>query len=246
MRRVPASCSARGTRLRRARAGRVGVLKVRLYRPFSIAGFVTALPASTRAIAVLDRTKEPGAVGEPLYQDVVSALHDARLDAQSHVAHDAVVIGGRYGLSSKEFTPAMACATFAELQKPRPKNHFTIGIVDDVSHSSLEWDRDLDIEPADVSRSVFYGLGADGTWAPTLRVVAAAGLCPGHPLRTLANKTADATEGPNGQVVPLTPRWSRQVLPPRRPRRARRRTWRHCPCRPAAATSPGSRSSRPA
>ena len=146
-----------------ARGERVGVLKVRLYRPFSLTDFVQALPASTRAIAVLDRTKEPGAVGEPLYQDVVAALHEARLEGTSTIDRDAVVIGGRYGLSSKEFTPAMAAAVFAELAKPRPKNHFTIGIVDDVSHSSLDWDRTLDIEAADVSRSVFFGLGADGT-----------------------------------------------------------------------------------
>ena len=146
-----------------ARGERVGVLKVRLYRPFSVADFVAALPATTTAIAVLDRTKEPGAVGEPLYQDVVAALHDARMAGQTRLAADTVVVGGRYGLSSKEFTPAMACAVFAELQQARPKNHFTIGIVDDISHSSLEWDRALDIEPADVSRSVFFGLGADGT-----------------------------------------------------------------------------------
>ncbi len=146
-----------------AHGERVGVLKVRLYRPFSLADFVRALPASTRAIAVLDRTKEPGAVGEPLYQDVVAALHEAHLDGTSPMARDAVVIGGRYGLSSKEFTPAMAAAVFAELAKARPKNHFTIGIVDDVSHSSLDWDRTLDIEAADVARSVFFGLGADGT-----------------------------------------------------------------------------------
>ncbi len=146
-----------------AHGERVGVLKVRLYRPFSLADFVQALPATTRAIAVLDRTKEPGAVGEPLYQDVIAALHEARLEGTSTIDRDAVVIGGRYGLSSKEFTPAMAAAVFAELAKPRPKNHFTIGIVDDVSHSSLDWDRTLDIEAADVSRSVFFGLGADGT-----------------------------------------------------------------------------------
>jgi len=146
-----------------ARGERVGVLKVRLYRPFSLVDFVQALPASTRAVAVLDRTKEPGAIGEPLYQDVIAALHEARLEGRRTIDRDAVVIGGRYGLSSKEFTPAMAAAVFAELAKPRPKNHFTIGIVDDVSHSSLDWDRTLDIEAADVSRSVFFGLGADGT-----------------------------------------------------------------------------------
>ncbi len=142
---------------------RVGVLKVRLYRPFSIADFVRTLPATTRGIAVLDRTKEPGAVGEPLYQDVVTALHESRSEGRSPLEVDPRVIGGRYGLSSKEFTPAMACAVFDELLKPAPKTHFTIGIVDDVSHSSLDWDRELDLEPVDVSRSVFFGLGADGT-----------------------------------------------------------------------------------
>ena len=140
---------------------RVGVLRVRLYRPFSAADFVDALPASTRRIAVLDRTKEPGAVGEPLYQDIVAAIHEMR--AAGRFAHDPIVVGGRYGLSSKEFTPAMACAVFEELSRPSPRMHFTIGIVDDVSHSSIAWDRTLDLEPSDVSRSVFFGLGADGT-----------------------------------------------------------------------------------
>jgi pyruvate-ferredoxin/flavodoxin oxidoreductase len=146
-----------------AQGQRVGVVKVRLYRPFSAADLVGALPATTRAIAVLDRTKEPGATGEPLYLDVVAALHEARAEGPSHLAQDPVVIGGRYGLSSKEFTPAMACAVFDEIGRPAPRRHFTIGIVDDVSHSSIDWDRDLDLEPADVSRSVFFGLGSDGT-----------------------------------------------------------------------------------
>ncbi|MEZ5293142.1 MAG: pyruvate:ferredoxin (flavodoxin) oxidoreductase [Vicinamibacterales bacterium] len=147
----------------RSRGEAVGVLKVRLYRPFATAAFLAALPPTTRAIAVLDRTKEPGAVGEPLYQDVVAALHEGRQAGQTALPADVTVIGGRYGLSSKEFTPAMACAVFDELARPSPKRHFTIGIVDDVSHSSLEWDRELDLEPDDVSRSVFFGLGADGT-----------------------------------------------------------------------------------
>jgi pyruvate-ferredoxin/flavodoxin oxidoreductase len=139
---------------------RVGLLKVRLFRPFSLAHFLDALPPSVRSIAVLDRTKEPGSLGEPLYQDVITALAEAApaaLDARP------AVIGGRYGLSSKEFTPAMIAAVFAELERATPRNHFTIGIVDDVSHSSLAWDRELDIEPDSVSRSVFFGLGADGT-----------------------------------------------------------------------------------
>ncbi len=145
------------------RGERVGVLKVRLYRPFSVRDFVGALPPTTRALAVLDRTKEPGAVGEPLYQDVVTALYEARVAGESRFAQDPIVIGGRYGLSSKEFTPAMACAVFEELDRRPPKNHFTIGITDDVSHLSLDWDRELDIEPPDVVRSVFFGLGSDGT-----------------------------------------------------------------------------------
>ena len=143
----------------RARGERVGVLKVRLYRPFSAAHLLAALPVSTRAIAVLDRTKEPGALGEPLYLDVLTAFAELPLTDRAR----PIVVGGRYGLSSKELTPAMLAGVFAELSRPAPRNHFTVGIVDDVSHSSLEWDRDLDIEPNTVSRSVFFGLGADGT-----------------------------------------------------------------------------------
>ena len=146
-----------------SRGEKVGVLKVRLYRPFAVEAFLAALPATTRAIAVLDRTKEPGAVGEPLYQDVIAALHEGRATGRTALPADVTVIGGRYGLSSKEFTPSMACAVFEELAKAQPTRHFTIGIVDDVSRTSLDWDRTLDLEPADVSRSVFFGLGADGT-----------------------------------------------------------------------------------
>jgi len=142
---------------------KVGVVSVRLYRPFSIKHFVSALPASTRAIAVLDRTKEPGAVGDPLYLDVIAALREARDEGISPVVQEPVVVGGRYGLSSKEFTPAMVKAVFDELKEPRPKNHFTIGIVDDVTHTSLPYDDGWDIERDDVVRAVFFGLGADGT-----------------------------------------------------------------------------------
>ncbi|MBI4679134.1 MAG: pyruvate:ferredoxin (flavodoxin) oxidoreductase, partial [Elusimicrobia bacterium] len=140
---------------------KVGVVKVRLYRPFSVKAFLASLPKAVRHIAVLDRTKEPGAIGEPLYQDVVTALAEAR--SMGLPAPDCRVIGGRYGLSSKEFTPSMVKSVFDELSKEKPKNHFTVGIVDDVTNTSLEWDRDLDIEADDVSRSVFFGLGADGT-----------------------------------------------------------------------------------
>jgi pyruvate-ferredoxin/flavodoxin oxidoreductase len=145
------------------RGEKVGVLNVRLYRPFAMQDFAAALPRSVKAIAVLDRTKESGAVGEPLYLDVVSALQELHQDGTSPLAGDPTVIGGRYGLSSKEFNPAMVKAVFEELSKDAPKNHFTIGIVDDVSHTSLDYDSEFDIEPDDVVRAVFFGLGADGT-----------------------------------------------------------------------------------
>ena len=137
---------------------KVGVLKVRLYRPLVASALVAALPPSVKHIAVLDRTKEPGSGGEPLYLDVIAALHE---EWQGEVTPR--VIGGRYGLSSKEFTPSMVKAVFDNLAAPRPKNHFTIGINDDVSHTSLDYDAGFSTEPADVVRAIFYGLGADGT-----------------------------------------------------------------------------------
>jgi pyruvate-ferredoxin/flavodoxin oxidoreductase len=146
-----------------ARGEKVGVVKVRLYRPFPLEHFMKALPSTVKAIAVLDRTKEPGALGEPMYLDVVTALREARDTGLSPFATEPAVIGGRYGLSSKEFTPTMIKAVFDELAKPKPKNHFTVGIVDDVTHLSLPYDMDLDIEPDEVRRCVFFGLGADGT-----------------------------------------------------------------------------------
>jgi len=145
------------------RGEKTGVLKVRLFRPWSVAHFAAVLPETVQAIAVLDRTKEPGAIGEPLYQDVITALVEARTAGLLPRSCDPVVVGGRYGLSSKEFTPAMARAVFDELRSEAPRNHFTIGIVDDVSGTSLDWDRAWDIEPAEVTRAVFYGLGSDGT-----------------------------------------------------------------------------------
>jgi pyruvate-ferredoxin/flavodoxin oxidoreductase len=148
-----------------ARGERVGVVKVRLYRPFSVEHFVAALPRSVRAIAVLDRTKEPGAVGEPLYLDVVSALNEARAAGLAGPSLAPVVIGGRYGLSSKEFTPAMVKAVFEELGRDRPTPHFTVGITDDVTRLSLAVDETFDIDSTrqDLVRGVFFGLGADGT-----------------------------------------------------------------------------------
>ncbi|MFZ5480411.1 MAG: pyruvate:ferredoxin (flavodoxin) oxidoreductase [Myxococcota bacterium] len=138
-----------------ARGERVGLVKVRLYRPFDAPAFLASLPATARSLAVLDRTKEPGAVGEPLYQDVVTALAEAGRSLR--------VVGGRYGLSSKEFDPAMVRAVYANLLADRPRNHFTVGIVDDVTHTSLEWDRDFDVDFPGRTQAVFYGLGADGT-----------------------------------------------------------------------------------
>src|SRR5262249_9986738 len=142
---------------------KVGLLKVRLYRPFSRAAFIGALPGSTRSIAVLDRTKEPGAPGDPLYLDVMTALAEARAEQESRFKTEPLVIAGRYGLSSKEFTPAMVKAVFDELEKKSPRRHFTIGIIDDITHTSLQWDPSFRTEAADVSTSLFYGLGADGT-----------------------------------------------------------------------------------
>jgi pyruvate-ferredoxin/flavodoxin oxidoreductase len=139
----------------------LGMVNVRLYRPFSSEHLLQALPASTKAIAVLDRTKEIGASGEPLYQDVITVLAEAvgsgRIKAMPRI------IGGRYGLSSKEFTPAMVRAVFAELAKDAAKNHFTIGIKDDVTHTSLDYDASFQIEVGDATRALFFGLGADGT-----------------------------------------------------------------------------------
>lgn len=143
---------------------KIGVLQVMLYRPFSIKHFLQAIPATVRALAVLDRTKEPGSLGEPLYQDIITALMEAQA-SQSLPFKNGMpkVIGGRYGLSSKEFTPAMAKAIFAELQKDKAKNHFTIGINDDVSHSSLDYDSSFITESDKTVRAIFYGLGSDGT-----------------------------------------------------------------------------------
>jgi pyruvate-ferredoxin/flavodoxin oxidoreductase len=140
---------------------RVGLLKVRLFRPFSTTHFVRALPPTVHGIAVLDRTKEPGSAGEPLYQDVITAL--AEQTSASHFDTRPTVIGGRYGLGSKEFTPAMAKAVFDELKRPAPRSHFTVGIVDDVSFSSLDTDPEFSTERPDTVRAVLYGLGSDGT-----------------------------------------------------------------------------------
>ena len=144
-----------------AHGEKVGVLHVTLYRPWDAEGFRAALPPTVTHIAVLDRTKEAGGPGEPLYLDVVTTYAEAL--AAGRISSMPVVVGGRYGLSSKDFDPAMAKTVFDELKKPQPKRGFTIGITDDVSHTSLPVDASFDIEPPDVVRALFYGLGADGT-----------------------------------------------------------------------------------
>ncbi|HLF81500.1 MAG TPA: pyruvate:ferredoxin (flavodoxin) oxidoreductase, partial [Anaerolineales bacterium] len=145
-----------------AQGEKVGLVKVRLYRPFDGAAFVGALPASVRKLAVLDRTKEPGAQGEPLYLDVQNALVEASV-AGAWKGPVPPVVGGRYGLGSKEFTPGMAKSVLDNLKQERPKNHFTVGIVDDVTHTSIPVDPDFDIDSEERVRAVFFGLGADGT-----------------------------------------------------------------------------------
>ncbi len=144
-----------------ARGEKVGVLKVRLYRPFDGAALIKALPASVKAIATLDRTKEPGAAGEPLYQDVMTAYAEALENGE--IGQMPTIVGGRYGLSSKDFTPAMAKAVLDNLAAGKPKNHFTVGINDDVTHTSLPFDPAFSTEGPEVHRALFYGLGADGT-----------------------------------------------------------------------------------
>jgi len=142
---------------------KVGLLKVRLYRPFSVKAFIEALPSSVRKIAVLDRTKEAGAAGEPLFLDIVNAVQEGLKLGYGKLKAAPEIIGGRYGLSSKEFTPAMVKAVYGNLAAEKPKDHFTAGIQDDVSHSSLSYDPHFSVEAESVVRALFYGLGADGT-----------------------------------------------------------------------------------
>ena len=157
---------------------RVGVAQVRLYRPFPAGELIEALPKTVRRVAVLDRTKEPGALGEPLFLDMFTALGEAHADGALDGAMP-IVIGGRYGLSSKEFSPGMVKAVFDELDRERPKRRFTIGINDDVSGTSLPYDPNFDIEPAENVRAVFFGLGSDGTVGAnknTIKILGEAGL----------------------------------------------------------------------
>ncbi len=145
---------------------KVGVVQVRLCLPFCTESFLKAFPKTVRRLAVLDRTKSPGCTGEPLYGDVITALSEAYSDGRLQalgIVHMPKIVGGRYGLSSKEFTPSMVRAVFAELEQAAPKNHFTIGINDDLTFSSLDFENNLNIEPDSVVRALFFGLGADGT-----------------------------------------------------------------------------------
>ena len=144
-----------------SRGERVGVVQVRLFRPFPAQALAEALPATARHVAVLDRTKEPGSIGEPLFLDTVAALAESFGDGKREAMPR--VVGGRYGLSSKEFTPGMVAGVFAELAQERPRRRFTIGIRDDVSGTSLDYDPSLDIEPPETVRAIFFGLGSDGT-----------------------------------------------------------------------------------
>ncbi|MBK7601064.1 MAG: pyruvate:ferredoxin (flavodoxin) oxidoreductase [Acidobacteria bacterium] len=142
---------------------KVGVVKVRLYRPFDTRRFMEAFPSTTKAIAVLDRTKEPGSAGEPLYQDSITTFFEGVANGWGSIKSIPKIVGGRYGLSSNEFTPAMVRAVYNNLALESPKNHFTIGINDDLSHTSLDFDGEFSTEPESVVRALFYGLGADGT-----------------------------------------------------------------------------------
>jgi pyruvate-ferredoxin/flavodoxin oxidoreductase len=142
---------------------KVGLLKVRLYRPFAVERFLAALPPTVRSIGVLDRTKEPGAIGEPLYQDVVTAISEGLSTGAAPFERMPRIVGGRYGLSSKEFTPAMVKGVYDHIKQEQPKNHFTVGIIDDLTFTSIDYDPSFDTEPADTVRALFYGLGADGT-----------------------------------------------------------------------------------
>lgn len=142
---------------------KVGLIKVRLYRPFSNTHFINAIPKSTKAISVLDRTKEAGSSGEPLYLDIVNAVAETFNEGNLKLSSFPKITGGRYGLSSKEFTPSMVISVFDELKNEKPKNHFTVGIIDDVTNTSLPFDLNFSIEPPETFRGKFYGLGADGT-----------------------------------------------------------------------------------
>ena len=142
---------------------KLGLIKVRLYRPWDASAFVKCLPATVKGITVLDRTKEPGALGEPLYEDVVTTVRELSFDGRLKLNQQPIITGGRYGLGSKEFTGAMVKGVFDELKKAKPKNHYTVGIVDDVTNTHIEYDPNFNCENDDVTSCQFWGLGSDGT-----------------------------------------------------------------------------------
>ncbi len=142
---------------------KVGLLKIRLFRPFSVKHFIDALPSTVKTICALDRTKEPGAIGEPLYEDIITALTEDRISGAGKFETEPLVIGGRYGLSSKEYTPGMVVGVFDNIKLDKPKNHFTVGIEDDVTNTSIKYDPDYTLEKPGQTKAVFFGLGADGT-----------------------------------------------------------------------------------
>ncbi len=146
-----------------AKGEKLGLIKVRLYRPFDVKSFINAIPSSVKSIAALDRTKEPGSLGEPLYEDVRSAIGEAMEEGYAPFDSYPIITGGRYGLGSSEFTPAMVKGVFDELAKEKPKNHFTIGIEDDVAGTSIDYDPSFSVEDEETFRALFYGLGSDGT-----------------------------------------------------------------------------------
>jgi pyruvate-ferredoxin/flavodoxin oxidoreductase len=146
-----------------AQGEKVGVVRIRLYRPFSVKHLLDVMPASVKMVATLDRTKEPGATGEPLYQDIITAFNEGLEDGSAPFTKMPTVIGGRYGLSSKEFTPAMVKGVFDEMTKDGPKNHFMVGIEDDVTNNSIDYDPNFSIESDSTIRALFFGLGSDGT-----------------------------------------------------------------------------------
>ena len=227
------------------RGERVGVVQVRLYRPFPAQALVEALPSSVRSIAVLDRTKEPGSVGEPLFLDTVAAVTEAFADGELEVMPR--IVGGRYGLSSKEFTPGMVAGVFDELKAERPRRRFTIGINDDVSGTSLDYDATLDIEPPDTARAIFFGLGSDGTVGAnknTIKILGRGGTACAGLLRLrleevrLADGVAPALRASSDPGCLPRPAGGLRRLPPVRPSRPCRRARPRGGRRDAAAQLP--------
>jgi len=166
------------------KGSKLGLIKVRLYRPFDVKAFAQALPSKVKRIAVLDRTKEPGSLGEPVYEDVRTAIGEAMHEGWMKAKDYPVVVGGRYGLGSAEFTPTMVKAVFDNLKQKKPKNHFTVGVIDDVMDTSLELDPNFSVEPDEVYRAMFYGLGSDGTVGANK-----------NSIKIIADKTDNYTQG---------------------------------------------------